>query len=586
MLGLIWLALAVSWAVGILGRGYWTPDEPREADLAWRMSFQPSKAVPLLAGEPFCEKPPLAYWAAGAAIDEWGSDAWAARLPNLLYALLTALAVSAIGRRSMGPIAGLAAAAAMGTLLLSYQVAIWLATDAPLLAAVAVALLGLHLGFYAKDSGGRLRGYSLMHIALAAGFLSKSAAAWMVPVLTLGTLVVWERRWRELLRWELYAGMLLQAALIFTWIWAVYAGPDGPLRLKIFFWNNLVGRFAHIDAPQELQYATAHRNFPGKYLVELPVYLVPWTLLAAAAARRAWRQRNAPTDRLRPLRFALATFVPTLGVLSLAATARNIYLAPALPGVALLLGWWVSGLSTAQDRWDAWAIRGTAFVLLMAVIVFAAAVIFLGIDSWEMLNSRLLFAAVSAIGLGCALACALLSWHAAGRGRLPRATFFLLLAYCALLTGPASQIYPRIDAWQDLASIGRAIGRDAGGRPLILFAPDETTRAFMDMYARAPVATLAGPVTAESIERLQARFQANPQSLVVTQLPGRNYSRAFREMGARLGFADMTGQLPPVDDAWMPGWASGMPLRMAHRYALANGRSYAVLDWDPATTSR
>src|SRR6267154_6217825 len=138
---LAWLsaALLLIWCVGMLGRGYWTPDEPREADIAWRMSWQPAKSVPLLAGEPFCEKPPLTYWVAGAAIDAFGSDAWAARLPNVLYALVTALAVGLIARRSAGSLAGLAAAAAISTFLLSYQVAIWLATDAPLLAAVAVA---------------------------------------------------------------------------------------------------------------------------------------------------------------------------------------------------------------------------------------------------------------------------------------------------------------------------------------------------------------------------------------------------------------------------------------------------------------
>ena len=36
------------------------------------MSGQPDKAVPLLAGEAFCEKPPLTYWVAAAAIDAFG----------------------------------------------------------------------------------------------------------------------------------------------------------------------------------------------------------------------------------------------------------------------------------------------------------------------------------------------------------------------------------------------------------------------------------------------------------------------------------------------------------------------------------
>src|SRR5882762_1165646 len=118
-LALLSAALLLIWCVGMLGRGYWTPDEPREADISWRMSWQPDKAVPLLAGEAFCEKPPLTYWVAGAAIDVLGTAAWVARLPNLLYALATALAVGLLGRRSAGPMAGLVAAAAMSTFLLS-----------------------------------------------------------------------------------------------------------------------------------------------------------------------------------------------------------------------------------------------------------------------------------------------------------------------------------------------------------------------------------------------------------------------------------------------------------------------------------
>jgi 4-amino-4-deoxy-L-arabinose transferase-like glycosyltransferase len=175
------LALLIAWCVGMFGRAYWTPDEPREADIAWRMSWQTDKAVPLLAGEPFCEKPPLTYWLAAMPIGLWGEQAWIARLPNLLYALITALGVGLLASRSAGRFAGVVAAATVSTFLLSYQVAIWLATDAPLLASVSVALLGAYIGFYATASRERLRGYLLMHAALACGFLSKSAVAWMVP---------------------------------------------------------------------------------------------------------------------------------------------------------------------------------------------------------------------------------------------------------------------------------------------------------------------------------------------------------------------------------------------------------------------
>jgi 4-amino-4-deoxy-L-arabinose transferase-like glycosyltransferase len=582
---LLWLALGLSWCVGILGRGYWTPDEPREADIAWRMSWQPAKSVPLLAGDPFCEKPPLAYWAAGAAIDVFGKDGWAARLPNLLYALVTALAVASIGRRGAGSLAGLVAAAAISTFLLSYQVAIWLATDAPLLAAVAVASWGLFIGFYAMSSGERLRGYSCMHAALAVGFMAKSAAAWMVPALTFITLVVWEKRWRELLRWELYLGLLLQAVLILAWVWVVYLGPDGPAHLKVFFWNNLVGRFAHVDAPEELQYAAAHRNTPGKYFLELPVYLFPWTLLVLAAARGAWRRRSELAERQAIVRFAAAVFVPTLCVLSFAATARNIYLAPALPGMALLLGWWAAGLATARDRWDIRAVRGTSVLLLLAAAVFAAALLIVGRESWDGLHARAAYATLSLLGLSITTACSILSWRAAGQGLLVRALFSLLLAYCALLAGPATQMYRSVDTWQDLASIGRAVGQDAVDRPLILFAPDETTRAFVDLYAGTSVDLIPGPITPKSAARLQAHLADAPRSVVLTQLPGRSESRTMRGLKDWLRLNPRT-TTPRPDPNATPSWAFDAGLRIAHLYALPNGRRYALLEPVGATASR
>ena len=515
-----WVAAALLsiWCVGILGRGYWTPDEPREADIAWRMSWQADKAVPLLAGEAFCEKPPMMYWLAAVPIRLFGAAAWAARLPNLLYAMITALGVGLLALRSAGRIAAVVAAAAVSTFLLSYQVAIWLATDAPLLAAVSIALLGAYQGFYATQTRERLRGYLLMHAALGLAFLCKSAVAWMVPALAIVTLAVWEKRWRELLRWELYAGLVLQAAMIGVWIWFVYVGNEGLAHLKVFFWNNLVGRFTRIDAPNELQYAAAHRNSPGKYLIELPVYLFPWTLLVLAALRRAWQHRKTAFDDYRPVRFALAASLPPLVILSMAATARNIYLAPALPGAALLLAWWARDGSASMDRWDIRALRATSVLLLLAVVVFAAALTLVAADGWNTMNSHAAFIAISVVGLIAAASLALHAWTTA-RNRAWRAQWSLLLAYCALLVGPASQVYARVDTWQDLGSIARAIQRDAVAKPLILFAPDETTRAMIDMYARTTVSLIPGPVDSSAVDRLRTALERAPQSAVVVQLP-------------------------------------------------------------------
>jgi len=541
------------------------------------MSWQPEKAVPLLAGEPFCEKPPLTYWLAAVPIRLFGTAAWAARLPNLLYAVIAAIGVGLLARRSAGPFAGGVAAAAISTFLLSYQAVIWLATDAPLLAAVSIALLGAYAGIYAMTSGERLRGYTLMHAALAIGFLAKSAAAWMVPALTVLTLVVWERRWRELMRWELYVGLLLQAVMILTWVWFVYDGTDGPAHLKVFFWNNLVGRFARVDAPSELQYAAAHRNSPGKYLIELPLYLFPWTLLVVAAARRAWVERKIPkvNDSDRAVRFALASSVPALVLLSFAATARNVYLAPALPGVALLLAWWAQRLGSDRDRSDVLALRATAVLLLLAVIAVIGAMSLIAANAGGAMPADAAFVMISAIGLATAAALAIRAWRSA-RPDVERALWSLLLAYCALLIGPASQAYRQVDAWQDLAAIAVAIGRDASAKPLILFAPDETTRAIIDMYARDRVSLIPGPVDAAAILNLRTQTSAAPQSLIVVQLPGSPRPDARQITGYLKAGRDLPA--PSQDPARELPWLAAAQLRVAKIYALPHGRRYALLE--------
>ena len=78
----ILLALAPIWLIAVLDRGLWTPDEPREADIAWRMSQQSDWTLPQLAGTPFLEKRPLSYWMSAAGSRLFGDSAAAARAPT------------------------------------------------------------------------------------------------------------------------------------------------------------------------------------------------------------------------------------------------------------------------------------------------------------------------------------------------------------------------------------------------------------------------------------------------------------------------------------------------------------------------
>jgi len=105
-------------------------------------------------GRGLLREAPLTYWRRPVAHRVGSAPiAWAARLAQPAVCRPDRAGVGLLARRSAGGVAGMASAAAVSTFLLAYQVAIWLATDAPLLAAVSIALLGAYRGFYASGPG-------------------------------------------------------------------------------------------------------------------------------------------------------------------------------------------------------------------------------------------------------------------------------------------------------------------------------------------------------------------------------------------------------------------------------------------------
>ena len=186
------------------------------------------------------------------------------------------------------------------------------------------------------------------------------------------------------------------------------------------------------------------------------------------------------------------------------------------------------------------ALRLTALLLLAAAAVVIAATALIGVDGWDDMDSRAAYILIAVLGAAAAAWLALAAWRAANESAA-HALGYLLLAYCALLIGPASQVYRQVDRWQNLAKISVAIKQDAAGRPLILLAPDETTRAIIDMYARTSLDRVPGPIDAAVIDRVRAQAAAAPDSVFLVLVPGRVRgssiavgARAARRGGAAL----------------------------------------------------
>jgi len=537
------------------------------------MSLQTDRTLPQLADTPFLEKPPLTYWMSGAAIEVYGDSPAAARVPNLLYAAIVALAIGALAFAMDGGTAAIVAALVAGTAITAFRVQIWLAPDACLLAGCAISLLGAYLGLSAAPGRGKLFGYTLMHVGAAIGFMAKSAPGWLVPATALFALILWERRWREFLRWELYVGLLVQVLVIGPWIFEVTLSEHGREALYSLFWNNVVGRFTKVAGPGTIDYTQGHQNKPGKYFLELPVYLLPWTLLAVAAAWRAWTRLRAGTNRGTPWRFAICAIVPFLLLLTFAATARDIYAAPILLGFGLLIGLWLSelvvgGRRPSLSRVDRFAIHGTNVLVALIAIGFATVLVIFALAAPGLSGINYVINAVVVIAI--TIIALLFASNMFRSGDPLRSLAWTYTAYAATLTLSGLAIFPVIDRWQDLPSLARNIHDDARGGPLALLDPDETTIAMLDHRLRTQFVELdTQSDTPANVVSAWLRSQGHDAHVLV-KLPGRAPGDVKRLL-------DHIHPTPAPDDGVAASLVSSGVATVERKYELAEGRRYALL---------
>lgn len=548
------------WLAGLFLRDYWTPDEPREADIIWRMTQQADKSVPQLAAEPFMEKPPLSYWLGAASQQVFGTSAAATRVPNLLYALITCVAVGWLGRSMGGPRVGVASLLIFGTMFEVYRVQMWLAPDASLLAGCAISLLGVYRGFAADQPREKLAWYTLMHVGALAGFMAKSAPGWLVPALALLVMIVMERRWRELWQWTLWVGLLLQAAVIGLWLWSVFLRPDGLAILKVMFWNNLAGRFTDVHAAGALDYASGHKNSPGKYLKESLYYLMPWIAGVIAALVMAGKHVFVDSSKAiasRPWRFGLASTLPFLLLLSLATTARDVYFVPICVGLAVLVALWFE--QQAKQAGPSMAVSLTyGFAVLFVLLVMLVLLLL----AHELPDQRWLCGA-GALALLVTLAIsARLWWRKQWHPVWHNSALFVvaMVAVSVCLT-------PFFNRMQDLLTLAAHIDQDTAHTQLAILDPDETTIAMMD-YGRGRSIELLVTDEAHLMDAARTWLAASSQRRLLVLLPGRASGPLARVIKPRPNDSSdgVAGKLQ----------SSGVA-QIEARYELPHGRRYAVL---------
>jgi 4-amino-4-deoxy-L-arabinose transferase-like glycosyltransferase len=530
------LAAAVSFA-GIGSHALWTPDEPRDAAIGKAMWESGDLVVPRLNGQPFLEKPPLAWWAQAAAFQVLGASDAAARVPSAVAGTLTLLIAWGLGRRLGGARAGWLAAAALACTAQFGEDMRRAIVDPPLVLAVTAAWAGFVLlitpprgldrasaGEAGVAAGGRRRGGAtwaaslLIAAAVPLAFLVKGPVglglALGPPVLYLlasavaggrGGLAGSRRDLAATLRLLVPVAVLgvpLFAAVAVPWALALLHAAGGP-ALRETLVGNTVGRVFATEAGR----AYGHRQPFWYYLPAGAMAVLPWTL-AVPALLRGGGAAGAPS--LTPERAAdgrrllLASFFIGIGLFSLAASKRSLYLVPLLSGVAVPVGLWLDRLDREKDadsRWD----RPSA-LLLLGLAALLPPLAWLGgwaaarglIHSFPVapLRAQLTAGRLAVAGALAAAAAGLLlhRWMRHLRAGTTPSGAWLVVPWLALALLYQTAVKAVIDPLKNPHDLTAAIARlDPSPGPVIAYRPSETTLGIIGFDLDREVLPLSTP---------------------------------------------------------------------------------------------
>ncbi len=321
------LALALLYCIN-LSRTFWTQDEAYWG-LGTRAVLTGDWILPSIAPGQTALHPPLAFLPmALASIPSSGTSEAAIRLVGVLAALGALGATYHAARRRLGRWSALVGMIVLGTSHEFWDQAATAGSHMIVLWAMVVAWGSL---FGMLWESGRRRRWWFAWGGLAAAVLAGGAGWLALSIAVVMSYAIWEfgiaGAWGRLRRTRPLAGLVLAAGPWLGWLGLV-AWTHGTAMA----WQVGLGH------PLELLLADDKIYF---YLLELPLALMPWTLLLPLVAWHHWRRprgRAASSALSAFYRFCAAAVLMTLGLLSLVGENEERWLLALLPWAAVLIG--------------------------------------------------------------------------------------------------------------------------------------------------------------------------------------------------------------------------------------------------------
>jgi 4-amino-4-deoxy-L-arabinose transferase-like glycosyltransferase len=473
-------------------------DEGRNGEVGREMAATNDYVMPRLDTLPYVDKPIVYFAAEAAAMEVLGPTETAARLPALLFTLLTAALVAWFARRELGAGAAWLSAIVLLSMPLTIGFAHMVIFDSALSFFITAALMAFYYACHPEASVG-VQGSApppvalanakvgrhwatLAWLAIGFGVITKGPVAIALPLFVAIPYAIKRRRFGALWSW---GGLAAFAVVIAPWVWGV---------------TQVVPDFLHYvlvtETMQRMATKALKRTGPPWYFIPFIVGgALPWSIVAGGelvARLRSRRGRTATSkeqEKVAPppallardpeLYLILWVLIPFI-FFSISQSKRPQYVLPLMPAIALL------------------AARATRGVKAAAITVMTLGVLLLAALEFAHLRGEYVAAArTTALGLGIACLAGGAVALFAKRRDLAFVALSLPMLALPLLANPmmnalavrrstkelAAQLAPYVRENTEVAGIEAFTGSMAFylRRPVAIYTPDaeETTSNYL-----------------------------------------------------------------------------------------------------------
>lgn len=251
-------------------------DATQYATIAMQMEDSGNYLEPVWRDWEYLDKPPLLFWLSSWFFSLFGLNHFAYRLPSILINLLGVFSTYKLGTKLYSEKAGLYAAiiyaSCFGIFVVNHDVR----TDTMLTGFVIFSIWQLHSYLQSRKRSS----FVMAFVGIGLAMLTKGPIGLMVPILSFGPYLIYQRNWKDLFRPEWLLSLLIIAVVLLPMVFGLYS-QHGIKGIEFYFWTQSFGRLTGenywIDT-------TGPLFFTHSFLWSF----IPWTIIALIAYFKKW----------------------------------------------------------------------------------------------------------------------------------------------------------------------------------------------------------------------------------------------------------------------------------------------------------